>query len=509
MRSSSRVVRSHLLLLTAACLVLLGPASVQAQFHMEDSLRGSTMGNASGGTFGSEGWTVTGVSDRIWYALPTLVSGSIEVTVANISDANLPLPDHEIMAMYEAGYGIGEPIRYAPEFRANHYKTLVRIYGTAEPARTGAMKFMWGACPSGAPGYDACDCASFFEEPFGGTESWSGAPRRIRIEWGDGHSRLLRDGVELVSIDYTGFSFAPSALHFMLGSPRNDGGLSAMPIGAVFSDLVIDGTEGAVAMCPSMMLPDAGPVPDAGMCSGLDVAIADATAASWETGVFPDASDLNVEGDGTTPNAIVYVRFPPVAGPVAAATLTMTTSTVPSAGGGSGVVCEVTGGTWSESTLTWATRPTVGTRCSGEARAVGPSTVVSWDVTPLVTPGHDVELAIVSSDTDGAHYLSRESGACTGAPRLEVTLLTGLDAAVVGADAAQVASDVGPIASLDAASSDGAVISMDARTSGDAGRGSIASGCGCRAAGAHPRGLAALGILALAAGIARRRRARR
>jgi hypothetical protein len=481
-------------------LVVLGASHAEAQFHLEDSLRGATTGTASGGTFGADGWTVTGVSDRIWYALPTLVSGSIEVTVANVSNANLPLADHEILAMYEAGYDIAEPIRYAPEFRANHYKTLVRIYGTAEPDRTGAMKLMWGVCPSGAPGYDACGCTSFFEEPFGGAEAWSGAPRRLRIEWGDGRSRLLRDGVEIASVDYTGFTFAPSALHFMLGSPRNDGGLSAMPIGATFSDLVIDGTEGSVGMCPMTALPDAGPIPDAGMvtCDGL--ATADATAASWEAGVFPDATDLNVEGDGTSASSVVYVRFPPVSGPVSSATLTLTTSTVPSAGGGSGVVCEVTGGSWDEASLTWATRPTVGTRCAGEPRAVGPATVVSWDVTPLVRPGGDVVLAIVSSDTDGAHYLSRESGGCASGPRLDAALAPAADASVTSDDAGGL--DGGAL-SIDAGAS------LDARTSlADAGGRGISSGCGCRAASARRAGFASIG-LGIVLALARRRSSRR
>lgn len=468
-----------------------------AQFHLEDSLHDGTMGNASGGAFGPDGWTVTGVSDRIWYALPTLVSGSIEVTVANVSNANLPLADHEILAMYEAGYGISEPIRYAPEFRVNHYKTLVRIYGTAEPERTGAMKLMWGICPSGDPGYDACECTSFFEEPFAGAEAWTGAPRRLRIEWGDGRARLFRDGVELLSVEYDGFTFAPDDLHFMLGSPRNDGGLSAMPIGATFSELVIDGTIGETAMCPTVELPDAGPVPDAGLCAGLVVATADGTAASFEPGVFPDASDLNVEGDGTAPQAIVYVRFPPVAGPVARATLTMTTSTVPSAGGGSGIVCEVTGGSWDESTLTWATRPTVGSRCSGEPRAVGPDTIVRWDVTPLVAPGGDVVLAIVSNDVDGAHYLSRESGACTGAPRLEVELAPPSDAGTAELDASSPELDAN-------------VEAIDARTTSgtDAGGRGIATGCACRAVRrAAPRALFLASIL-LSFAIASRSRRR-
>jgi MYXO-CTERM domain-containing protein len=236
-------------------------------YHFEDSLRGSTTGSAVGGSFSADGWTVTGEADRIWWALPRLVSGSVEFTVTNVSAANLLVNDNEIFSMYEAGYGIPEPIGYGPYFRQNHYKMLVRIYGQAETGREGAVKLMWGMCPSGAPGYwtDAamtCGCEGFFEEPFDAAPPWDGAPTRIRIAWADGVTRLFRDGVEIVSVDWSasGLRFAPSELHAMLGSSRNDAvDTSSMPIGAVFSDVVIDGEEGPVATCPDA---DAG-TPDA------------------------------------------------------------------------------------------------------------------------------------------------------------------------------------------------------------------------------------------------------
>ncbi len=483
-----------------AAASLLAPSPAAAQFHLEDSLRGSTTGNATGGAFGAEGWTITGVSDRIWYALPTLTAGSVEFTVANLTTAALPLADHEIFAMYEDGYGIGEPIPYAPDFRLNHYKILMRIYGMPEPDRVGAMKLMWGICPSGAPGYDACGCDSFFEEPFGSRLEWTGAPVRMRIEWGDGRARLLRDGAEIVSVDYTGFVFGPSDMHMMIGSPRNDGGLSAMPIGATFSDLVVDGTMGSVASCPGM--PDAGPLPDAGMCGTAGAATADATAASFTSGVFPDPTDLNVEGDGTAPQAVVYLRFPPVTGAVSRATLTLNTASGGSAGGGSGQVCRVEPGAWDEATLTWGTRPMVGAACSGGARAVAPSSEVSWDVTSLVAAGGDVQLAIVSTDPDGAHYLSREAGGCATGPRLDVEYAPGVDAGA-GVD--------GGSSGIDAAVSptdDASTGPLDARGAAmDAGSRGIASGCGCRVSGSpwsRTGGLALVAIVALA--LRRRRR---
>src|SRR5690606_15088607 len=107
-----------------------------------------TTGNPIGGSFSAEGWTVTGQNDRIWWAIPRLTSGSIEFTITNAALSNLTAADGEIFAMYEAGHGIEEPIDYSPELRNNHYKAFIRVYGTNEPGRAGAMKLIWIMCPS-------------------------------------------------------------------------------------------------------------------------------------------------------------------------------------------------------------------------------------------------------------------------------------------------------------------------------------------------------------------------
>ena len=102
---------------------------------------------------------------------------------------------------YEAGYDIQEPVPYSPEYRNNHYKCMIRIYGVNEPERTGAHKLMWGLCPSGAPGYDECGCASFFHEDYSGVGSvWDGSPVRFRVEWRGGVTRLFRNGSEELAI---------------------------------------------------------------------------------------------------------------------------------------------------------------------------------------------------------------------------------------------------------------------------------------------------------------------
>jgi hypothetical protein len=225
-------------------------------FSLTDSLKDSQpKGNAVGGSFGPDGWTVTQRTDRIWYALPRLTEGSIEFTVSNITSANLDLADHEIFSLYDSGHGIAEPINYNPEFRDNHYKQLVRIYGQMVPERLGQQKFIMLMCPDGAPGYGQCACAKNFYDGdgwWGGDANWTGAPSKIRVTWGQGKATYSRDGVEVWTNDYsqTGLVFGPEELHFTIGCARHDAISDAgMPIGATFSDVVVDGIQGPVATC--------------------------------------------------------------------------------------------------------------------------------------------------------------------------------------------------------------------------------------------------------------------
>lgn len=225
-------------------------------FMMNDPLVDSTLGEPIGGTFGPDGWTTTDRTDRLYWELPRLVQGSAEFTVTGLTIDLMPLRDHEIFAMYDGGHGIEHPIDYNPEFRVNHYKSMIRIYGQQEVERIGEQKLMWGLCPAGAPGYiegDACACANnFFEEPFGGDPSWDGTPQRLRVEWDASGSRYYRNDALVLDIDASasGLTFGPQTLYASLGNPRpNDVGDAGMPVGITFSDVVIEGILGAEATC--------------------------------------------------------------------------------------------------------------------------------------------------------------------------------------------------------------------------------------------------------------------
>jgi hypothetical protein len=233
-----------------------GGSGATGPFSLTDSLKdGNPKGKAVGGSYGSSGWTVTQKTDRIWYALPRLVQGSIEFTVTGITTSNLTLADHEIFSMYDAGHGITEPINYNPEFRDNHYKQLIRIYGQQVPDRLGEQKFIMLMCPDGAPGYGTCKCAKSYYDGdgwWGGNPSWDGSPSKLKVSWGNGKATYSRDGVDVWTNDYsaTGLTFGPAELHFTIGCARHDAiGDAGMPIGATFSDVVVQGVQGPVATC--------------------------------------------------------------------------------------------------------------------------------------------------------------------------------------------------------------------------------------------------------------------
>lgn len=226
-------------------------------FQLADALAGSTVGNLVGGSLGPDGWTVTDRTDRLWWSLPRLVEGSVQFTVTNLTLANLTVNDNEVLAIYDGGWGIAEPIAYNPEYRNNFYKGMIRIYGTNEPERTGQQKTIWLMCPAGAPGYgdgESCPCpSSYAEETYNGDPSWDGSPQVLRIEWGGGHTALFRNGVEVHSLDWSrsGVTFGPEELHVSLGTSRSTAvDTAGMPIGAVFSDVIIEGITGeAVPAC--------------------------------------------------------------------------------------------------------------------------------------------------------------------------------------------------------------------------------------------------------------------
>lgn len=432
-----------------AVLALSAPAIARAAVYVDDPLTSPSFpGRGSkGGSFGAEGWTTTNAptdssQDSVWYEIPdALPTGSVEYTVSGLSvGGTLAGNDHDIFTLYQAPTGSAEPIAYSPGFRNNDFKAFTRIFGTLETGREGAMKLEVAFCPRGEPWHHDTACPAGCDQSAiayaNGNQKdvgWDTAVAyRMRVSWGNGQLSFARDGVTLGSVSYNG-EYAPQPLRVRFGSPRNDGvypGTAYMPAGLKFRDVYITGTPGTQTPVCGAMMPDAGAggsggtggaAPDAGTEEGVYPAIQDVTAASWESGVFPDVNDLNIEGAGDgSPAAIVYLRFPAFAGVAKKAILRLRTQAFSSAAGGSGIVCAVADDTWQEATLTWATRPPVGTACAGAAVSVDPDTEIEWDVTPLISGNGNHNLALVSADPDGAHYVSKELGGSAKGPRLYV-----------------------------------------------------------------------------------------
>ncbi len=428
--------------LFAAC-VFSSTATVGATVYVDDPLTASTFAGrgSKGGAFGPSGWTTSNEPDAIWYEISdAIATGQIEYTVTGLAvGGTLSGTDHDILTFYQAPSGVAEPIAYSPYFRNNDFKAFTRIFGSGEPGRGGAMKLELAFCPRGDPWYHDAACTP--ECDGSGIAYARGSPKdvgwdpsksyRMIMSWEPGKIGFMRDGEALGSLAFKG-TYAAKPLRVRFGSPRHDGvypGAAFMPKGLVFKDVKITGTAGTMTPVCGSSTTDAGPdattsdaVVDSGSASIEVAALQDVTGASFETGVFSDPKDLNPEGDGKSSRAVAYLKFPPVTGVPTRVVLRLRTHGFPSATGGSGVVCLVDDDSWSESTLTWATRPPISTTCVGVPRTVDPDVDVDWDVTPLFAKASSANrnFAIVSTDADGVHYQSKEASAARG-PRLLIT----------------------------------------------------------------------------------------
>lgn len=286
--------RAHWLLVAA----LLSWSGLAQAWSLDEPLNGSSTGQVQGGSFSADGWTTTGGEDAIIYAVPRLSSGWAQFTVTGLTVDKLNDVDHELFSMYDA-FELSEPIPYSPQFRNNDYKMVLRIYGQLEPSRTGAQKLLYSLCPDGGQVYSdgaPCPCPNYFnEEPFGGDQSWSGAPETIRIEWTATSAKYLRNGQEVHALDWssTGFAWGPREQHVMIGCPRNTIDTVAMPVGVTFSSFHIEGEEG----------------PEGPVCSGGTGGAAGAAGSGGEGGQAgssegPDAAAGSAGAAGATDAAV-------------------------------------------------------------------------------------------------------------------------------------------------------------------------------------------------------------
>jgi hypothetical protein len=77
--------------------------------------------------------------------------------------------------------------------------------------------------------------------------------------------------------------------------------------------------------------------------------------------------------------------------------------------------------TWTESGLTWASRPSRGAGLIANTGPIGARTWVEYDVLPLVSGSGEATFVLVGESTDAANFFSRESSEITKRPQLVVT----------------------------------------------------------------------------------------
>ena len=160
------------------------------------------------------------------------------------------------------------------------------------------------------------------------------------------------------------------------------------------------------------------PPPDNALLSVADTYV----AADTPTTNYGASNQVIVDG---SPVREMLLRFDlsALSGPVQSAKLRLHAANVSNAGSpAGGAVSLVNDNAWVEGAVTYDTRPTAwGTGLA----AYGAVTLNTWaelDVTAAVTTGAPLTLGLRSTNTDGAYYDSRESGA--NAPQLVVTLGT-------------------------------------------------------------------------------------
>jgi hypothetical protein len=292
-------------------------------------------------------------------------------------------------------------------------------------------------------------------------------------------------------------SYAPQPLRIRLGGPRNNHGDNAVTYaGITYKDFAVRGTKkNRTPVCGNVT------PPDGGACTPVPI-VEDGYAMIGNT---PSNQELAVESDDNgSVGSVAYLRFASIEGKPSKAVLRMHTLNQSSAGGNAGQICRVDDDAWSAAQLTWETRPVVSMACVGPAGPVGVDQEVEWDVTGIVPSTGRVNLAALSTVSDGVHYYSTESSATLG-PRLCVEGVVPVVPDAGGSESGTVDSG-----SKDS-SLDGALDASGGNP--DAGRKGLAGaddegGCGCRSAGGGRSGMALLLPIALWALRRRRTRAR-
>jgi MYXO-CTERM domain-containing protein len=186
---------------------------------------GASVGTAQGGTFVEDGWRVDEFSDHILYDLGTDVErGVLSVYVRGLGMETL---DNQTMA----GHNKHHVIEFFDGTYASEidYGTNIRLYGSLgeNPAAYGTVKYQLGSWPAAEVQCPGEVWLSSFDTSIWDSTHWF----HWQIEFGDGDSRCLLDGVEIATISYAD---CPVALRYIFVPILPDGRIDSL-WGSVYS----------------------------------------------------------------------------------------------------------------------------------------------------------------------------------------------------------------------------------------------------------------------------------
>ncbi len=373
------------------------PALAQDYVLNETLATGASADEVRGGTFTGAGWRVDDANSRLYWDFGMqLERGDLSVTIDGISWGNLLNANNHLVELFSEG-------GHSSDNRAIN----LRLYGEGDGdpyGEWGDLKFLgWDRTTN--PGGEHLVA----EQRYYGLD-WDGLPHTWRITWDLTDFVLYRDGAELVRQDVTGIDLRVRYLWLPL---QGWGGDYSAPIGTLYSNLTVQGWEPGSDE-------DTG-VPDDGDPSTV-TPVQDVSGVSWESGVYPQEDDIAVESDGGPPDAVGYLLFDlsHLSGTVTSATLHLHARSSGEAVGDGATVYRVSDTGWSEDTLTWSSRPGLGSALASTG-AIAAGQEVDIDVTAGVQAGGLVAFGLAAQGSNGVHLSSKEEGDGSTAPVLIVT----------------------------------------------------------------------------------------
>jgi hypothetical protein len=412
----------------AAAAAWCGPALREAQacdevpapagtVYICDPLDGTTVSTEHAGDLTAEGLVVNSRNDYLLYDWGMQIQDfCIEYEMKGVERAKLDCPgcadDKHILEVLEEGY-----------LDWNKCGLGLRIYG-CDPD-TGSLPDVWdydNCIAEGWPGrmklktwcnLGACPTCVAERSSRAGELSWNAETwYRMRVVNRGGVFTYYRDGIEVMTADAS--SLAPHfGRAFVPKGPRSP--FTVVP-GSTYRNVMItcdpdctvpDGTCGIGPCTP--------PDPE-----GIVVSEDHSVYSGAPDTHVADARSLDVQGEtaGSPPEG-AYLKFvvePPAGHRVVEAVVHMVCGCPggpAGAEGGGGSIYFVPDNGWSEGTITWNNRPLPTGEALDAQGHIDPGTWYEFDVSAAVSGAGTYSFLLLSDDTNGGHYLSKEGGAAT------------------------------------------------------------------------------------------------